>query len=189
MAKRGWPAGKPRGPQSEEHRRRIGEGVPEYRQRPWLEASRQILDAANAGDPARASELLHEYLNERHAQQIDASASAGYRITTGAAMLNSASPPYVSDTTTRHAPMTGTHTHDHAAFGSSDHDDGIHSHAHTHHNDADHGHGHGGLDMRADYGPGENDRDGVYGRLLGMPGIAERERLRQIKNAQHDAQR
>lgn len=51
-----------------------------------------------------------------------------------------ASPPYVSETTTRHAPMTGTHTHDHSAHGQPDHDDGMHSHPHTHQNDAHHDH-------------------------------------------------
>jgi DNA-binding GntR family transcriptional regulator len=36
--------------------------------RPWLEASREIQVAANAGDTDRASELLHNYM--RHHQAL-----------------------------------------------------------------------------------------------------------------------
>ena len=55
-------------------------------------------------------------------------------------IYNAASTPYVGDTQTRHAPMTGRHTHDHAAFGATDHDDGVHGHPHDHNGDADHDH-------------------------------------------------
>lgn len=53
---------------------------------------------------------------------------------------DAASTPYVSETQTRHPPMTGRHSHDHAAFGASDHDDGVHHHPHSHEADADHDH-------------------------------------------------
>lgn len=65
---------------------------------------------------------------------------------TGAVVTNAATVPYVSETQTRHAPMTGTHSHDHGAFDSEDHDDGVHTHVHTHNGDADHGHDHGMAD-------------------------------------------
>lgn len=53
---------------------------------------------------------------------------------------DAASRPWVSETDTRHAPMTGSHQHDHASFGAGDHDDGVHTHVHEHANDANHDH-------------------------------------------------
>lgn len=60
----------------------------------------------------------------------------------GTGMYNAASTPYVSETQTRHVPMTGVHTHDHAAYGHDDHSDGLHLHEHTHNGDATHDHPH-----------------------------------------------
>jgi hypothetical protein len=56
---------------------------------------------------------------------------------------DAASRPYISETQTRHPPMTTGpegHTHDHAAHGADDHDDGIHGGdgPHVHANDSDH---------------------------------------------------
>lgn len=62
---RGYPAGRPRGPRPEQDRQKLREAAPEYQRRPWMELSREILAAANAGDIEEASRLLHEYMLNR----------------------------------------------------------------------------------------------------------------------------
>lgn len=86
---------------------------------------------------------------------------------------DAATRPYVGETQTRHAPMTGTHVHDHAAAGASDHDDGQHAHAHTHNGDADHvGHDHSGQqDSAVDYSGRTEGDEYQYGQ--GQPGTIQ----------------
>jgi hypothetical protein len=103
---------------------------------------------------------------------------------------DAASTPYVSETQTRHPPMTtgpAGHTHDHAAFGHSDHDDGVHNHPHVHNNDADHDHpdqhdfGH----MRPGRVPQTGERvSGMYGAEINASSTAQRAALRRerLKN-------
>lgn len=71
---------------------------------------------------------------------------------------NAASIPYVSETQSRHVPMTTGprgHTHDHAAYEASDHDDGMHLHPHVHANDANHHHDHSAMPPESAHEPGE----------------------------------
>jgi hypothetical protein len=111
---------------------------------------------------------------------------------------DAAHPPYVSETQTRHAPMTtgpSGHTHDHAAHGAPDHDDGIHGGdgAHTHNNDSDHDHpdqhphGH----MNAGRTPQSGERvSGTYGlQMSDKIGPAERMRLKNQQLRAHEENR
>lgn len=112
--------------------------------------------------------------------------------------------PYVGETQTRHAPMTGTHTHDHAAHGDSDHDDGIHgaNGPHTHNNDANHDHpdqhphGHGGPPQFSANKKVSSEearaqaQEGAYGReMRGSIGPAERRRLQNARLRSHEENR
>lgn len=102
-------------------------------------------------------------------------------------MRDAASTPYVSETQTRHVPITIRHSHDHAAYGAHDHDDGIHSHVHTHEADADHDHpdqhdfGH----MRPGRvsGPGEQvpGTSNLYGLEINASSTAQRAALRRAR--------
>jgi ABC-type Zn2+ transport system substrate-binding protein/surface adhesin len=111
-------------------------------------------------------------------------------------MFDAASTPYVSETQTRHMPMTGTHTHDHAAFGHPDHDDGVHSHTHTHDGDADHDHAdqHDGTLPTGRGGGGERVSvaarlSGNYGQQMNAIGPVARRRLKDQQLAEQDARR
>jgi hypothetical protein len=92
----------------------------------------------------------------------------------GMSVHDAASTPYVSETQTRHPPMTGRHSHDHAAFGHPDHDDGVHSHMHEHQGDADHdpgsnevhGHPHPGGERPGRVPQGGQAVSGMYGAEL-----------------------
>lgn len=62
---------RPRGrPLPQEHRDRIRASMLRYQQerRSWAEIGNCILEAANAGDTELASDLLHDYLDSRHAE-------------------------------------------------------------------------------------------------------------------------
>jgi len=107
---------------------------------------------------------------------------------------NAASLPYVSETQTRHIPMTGEHDHDHASNEDTDHDDGIHRGRHQHHNDADHDHPdqhpHGGGERRptgADSAVAASARDGIVGRQMNAIGPLERKRLKDAQIREQEA--
>jgi hypothetical protein len=110
---------------------------------------------------------------------------------------DAASTPYVSETQTRHPPMTGRHSHDHASFGATDHDDGVHSHPHDHNGDADHDPGSNEAHDHPHTGSGRTSRasssaqpvSGSYGRQMNTTSPLERRRLKDAQLREHEAWR
>lgn len=111
-------------------------------------------------------------------------------------MRDAATTPYVSETQTRHIPMTGEHDHDHASNEDTDHDDGIHRGRHRHDGDADHDHpeqhphSHAGGERPGRVsGPGQDVRahEGSYGRQMNAIGPLERKRLKDRQLREQEA--
>lgn len=104
----------------------------------WYDAS-EAVDAGLA-DRMQESGAGRQVKNPNDVWDMSVFRQSASVLATSRGPVGAASVPYVSPTTTRHEPMTGTHTHDHSAHGQPDHDDGMHSHSHRHNNDAHHDH-------------------------------------------------